>query len=543
MHKHLNLLPSVVVIFIELEWGDPDWSEKMKECAGRVQSVRSTLAGRGTKVAVVLIQKDPVGDPGIQDTTASERASALCSACELSARSLFVLPTNAENISGFVIRLENAFYELAQNYYHQEIRGVKGHRDYLNKTTHLYLFVRHQFKAGFLNELKRDIHSAYKHYGQAYNLLMEVRATDTNIMEVKTVAGFINYKICKLAFKLNLPRDAISQFLRHMAIFQMKVGLEGLAFEQSGWQSEQCKTFAHIFADAIKLGLPAIQTQHPGLYYQQAARYAIRRRQLAEELCFEADSYPIPDPLANAENMEFYGQRPWRPGKVAIEPPDMEIEKAGIKALLFRERTLTPPHSEMIVSLLRQAIEQYQIFRSPRSESHLTVQMAEELKSAQKYKEALDLLRPVIIQYRKEKWNALLSAVLSLALKSAFLVAAVPDYIAFALELANVSNDKRNNSLQTTQQMEEAKRIMNNICNLFDGTHPKIPSSEPGLNSKVERSAVGKAMQLWNDLFEEYHSNAHESSSPIEVHLNQDVTDSTVLQVSVTFENEIFRVD
>ena len=183
----------------------------------------------------------------------------------------------------------------------------------------------------------------------------------------------------------------------------MKVGLEGLAFEQSGWQSEPCKTFAHIFADAIKLGLPAIQTQHPGLYYQQAARYAIRRRQLAEELCFEADSYPIPDPLANAENMEFYGQRPWRPGKVAIEPPDMEIEKAGIKALLFRERTLTPPHSEMIVSLLRQAIEQYQIFRSPRSESHLTVQMAEELKSAQKYKEALDLLRPVIIQYRQEK--------------------------------------------------------------------------------------------------------------------------------------------
>ena len=155
-------------------------------------------------------------------------------------------------------------------------------------------------------------------------------------------------------------------------------------------------------------------------------------------------------------------------GKVAIEPPDMEIEKAGIKALLFRERTLTPPHSEMIVSLLRQAIEQYQIFRSPRSESHLTVQMAEELKSAQKYKEALDLLRPVIIQYRQEKWNALLSAVLSLALKCAFLVAAVPDYIAFALELANVSNDKRINSLQSTQQIEEAKRIMNNICNLFD---------------------------------------------------------------------------
>ena len=42
-------------------------------------------------------------------------------------------------------------------------------RDYLNKTTHLYLFVRHQFKIGFLNELKRDVHTAYKHYAQVKN--------------------------------------------------------------------------------------------------------------------------------------------------------------------------------------------------------------------------------------------------------------------------------------------------------------------------------------------------------------------------------------
>ena len=74
------------------------------------------------------------------------------------------------------------------------------------------------FLGGFLNELKRDLHAAYKHYSQAYNLLMEVRATDTNIMEVKTVGGFINYKMCKLAFALNLPRDAISQFRRQESL-------------------------------------------------------------------------------------------------------------------------------------------------------------------------------------------------------------------------------------------------------------------------------------------------------------------------------------
>ena len=261
-------------VLTDLEWNAADWNERKMECSARVQAVRAALSGRGTKIALVLIQRNemtPRDSP--EESTASERAATLCSACELSARSLFVLPINAENISGFIVRLENAFYELAQNYYHQEIRGVKSHRDYLNKTTHLYLFVRHQFKAGFLNELKRDLHAAYKHYSQAYNLLMEVRATDTNIMEVKTVGGYINYKMCKLAFQLNLPRDAISQFRRHMDIFQHKVGLEELAFEHRGWQSNQCSTFAEIFADAIKHGLPAIQTQHPGLFYQQVSIY------------------------------------------------------------------------------------------------------------------------------------------------------------------------------------------------------------------------------------------------------------------------------
>jgi len=33
-------------------------------------------------------------------------------------------------------RLENAFLELCQNYYTTNIRRVKAHRDYLNRTTH-----------------------------------------------------------------------------------------------------------------------------------------------------------------------------------------------------------------------------------------------------------------------------------------------------------------------------------------------------------------------------------------------------------------------
>lgn len=43
--------------------------------------------------------------------------------------------------------------------------------------------------------------------------------------------------------------------------------------------------FADIFDEAVKLGLPAVQTQHPGVYYQQAAQHAITRKLSCLELC------------------------------------------------------------------------------------------------------------------------------------------------------------------------------------------------------------------------------------------------------------------
>lgn len=41
----------------------------------------------------------------------------------------------------FLHRLENAFYDHAQTYYYTEIRRVKSHKEYLNKTTHQVLLI------------------------------------------------------------------------------------------------------------------------------------------------------------------------------------------------------------------------------------------------------------------------------------------------------------------------------------------------------------------------------------------------------------------
>jgi hypothetical protein len=43
--------------------------------------------------------------------------------------------------------------------------------------------------------------------------------------------------------------------------------------------------FGDIFDEAIRQGLPALQTQHPGFYYQQAAQLAVDRKEACLELC------------------------------------------------------------------------------------------------------------------------------------------------------------------------------------------------------------------------------------------------------------------
>jgi hypothetical protein len=62
---------------------------------------------------------------------------------------------------------------------------------------------------------------------------------DTNALEIKMVAGFINYKLCKLMFELSLPRDAIAQFRKHTEQFKNRIGQKDLAFEHHAWMSKQ----------------------------------------------------------------------------------------------------------------------------------------------------------------------------------------------------------------------------------------------------------------------------------------------------------------
>lgn len=479
MNKYLNEIPAVISVFYDLDWNDSQWNEKMIECASRVQSIRAALEGRNTRIVLILIQ-DTLPLPTGEDALATERGVALCASCELNAKALFQLP-HGDHLQGYVVRLENAFYDLAQNYYYVEARNIKSHREHLNKNTHQYLFVRHQFKMGFLNELRQDNHTAHKHYTHAYNNLLEIRIIDTNAMEIRTVAGFVNYKLCRLMFGLGLPRDAISQFRAHTDRFKIRTGFQELAFEHHAWMSKQFSVFGDIFDEAVKLGLPAVQAQHPGVYYQQAAQHAILRKKSCHELC-SVTTYPTPDPLENLKHVEFYGQRAWRPGKVSAEPPDPQLESKGIQALQYLEKQVN--HSNIIISLYGLAISQYKTYRCLRMRRHLVVQMADEYYNSQDYGKALTLFTHMLWDYRTERWWLLLTDILSKALRCAFLTANIQDYVMLSLELLGTS---------TTVTMEQKKQVFDNLNRIFK---KEIPEAEP----QTPTSDIQSATLLWKPI-------------------------------------------
>lgn len=73
---------------------------------------------------------------------------------------LFVLSHN-DHLMGCVLRLESAFVDFAQGYYKQMAQQVRIHRDQLT-TSHQFLKIRHQFKLGFIAEIRMDYSAALK---------------------------------------------------------------------------------------------------------------------------------------------------------------------------------------------------------------------------------------------------------------------------------------------------------------------------------------------------------------------------------------------
>ncbi|CAF2034081.1 unnamed protein product [Rotaria magnacalcarata] len=483
MHKHLHLVPSLIVIFFELDWNDPLFKDKQNELRSQIEMVRTSLDGRAAVISIVLLQNKN-SFPTVDDVYSSERdqmANTLCNYFDIQKRSLCVLPVlpQPDNLSAWIDRLEQTFIESSQNYYTNEIRLVKKHKETLNNITHQLLHIRHQFKVGFFSELRQDIPSAVKSYRNAYSYLTEsARIHDTNILEMKMVAGFLTYKICRISFELSQPVEAINHFRRHADIFKSKIGPTDLVFEHKAWLSKQFQTFADLFT----LCPLAIQTQHPGFYYQEAAYQSMARKQISQA-CNRIEQADV-DPSEFLKGTEFFGQRPWRQHHQSMEITDAQKEREAIAALRDAESRIN--HSELIISLLVQAITHFKKHSSNRMKLYLMYNLAEEYVSSKNYDIALNHYNHIVQAYRSENWWLILEAVLPAALKCAYLSVDLPDWIRFTLEILN-PNINLSSQLKNQTQINFENFLLKHILPPVEST---ISSKDEQWKALPEKQAI-----------------------------------------------------
>uniref|UniRef100_A0A182NIX3 Trafficking protein particle complex subunit 11 n=1 Tax=Anopheles dirus TaxID=7168 RepID=A0A182NIX3_9DIPT len=454
MLKHLHVLPAVVVLFQDLEWNDPKWTEKQLQCAATIQVLKNSLQGRNTRIAIALLQRGNHLQQG-EDMLASERAAQLTSNCDINAKMLFVLPHN-DHLMGHIFRLQSAFLELAQAYYTQMMKQIRLHRDQLTDA-HTMLKIRHQFKLGFISELKLDQSNALRHYRQTYTFLDDVRIVDTNCLELKTIAGFVNYKMCKLFFRLNAPKDSISQFKNHIHKYRQRAGFKELLFEHYAWLSVQYSAFAELFCDAVKNGLAPLQTQHPGIYFHKAAEY-IGQRKEAFRQCTALGAAGAAE-LATISNSALYSDFFGIRGSVKTGEPVSEQQII----CLVQENEKAYNHSAEIIGLLGKAMAQFKVYRCLRFRKKLAIDMAEEYLNSGDHSKALTLYSLMLTDYRVDKWYTIFTQVLLKTLHSAYLSASVPDFVACSIEAL---------SPRIAMEKQERILILENLWKVFHRVSP-----------------------------------------------------------------------
>lgn len=190
-------------------------------------------------------------------------------------------------------------------------------------------------------------------------------------------------------FNVGSPRDAITQFRTHIDKYRNRTGFKELLFEHFAWLSVQYNAFAELFCDAIKCGLPALQTQHPGIYFHKSAEYVGKRKDAFQQCC--AQSLPLTDFLSPSEQnamtyssilySDFFGIRG---GNKTSEPiTDQQI------IAIVQECEKSVNHSALFITLLGQAMAQFKIYKCLRFRKKLAIDMAEEYLKMGDYSKAL----------------------------------------------------------------------------------------------------------------------------------------------------------
>ncbi|KAI0827923.1 Gryzun, putative trafficking through golgi-domain-containing protein [Trametes gibbosa] len=291
IRKHMNLLPSVFVVFMRIyespppQFGQSDRDREAEErrrdteLSAEIAQRKKGTNERGLKLTVVLMASRRMLD----DPTLDGRLTFIRRQSGLDPRAaLFVLsPVSPAEIGEFVRSLQDALWEPALEYYTNHSKRVRRKRNRHSQAASYQLplspmasagiarplrpegwTVRYEYKMACFAEFRGEDQVALKHYQDAYSTLI-IMFGSTAILpprtkrwaEAKVLADCINVKIVKLYLYNNEHALALSHQNSHMrkfADFSRGWGIGEETFEFWSWLARQHRVLAELLEQGTR---------------------------------------------------------------------------------------------------------------------------------------------------------------------------------------------------------------------------------------------------------------------------------------------------
>uniref|UniRef100_A0A5B7A4W4 Putative trafficking protein particle complex subunit 11 n=1 Tax=Davidia involucrata TaxID=16924 RepID=A0A5B7A4W4_DAVIN len=445
--KHRTRVPAVIAALFSSDHVSGDPAQWLQVCTD-LENLKAVIRGRNIKLVLVVVVQSTY-----KDDISEDRMIALRKRAEVDSKYLInFVPNDAPDLQQSLIRLGNTFAELANTYYRDEGRRIKTRLERKSSSS-IELNIRYCFKVAVYAEFRRDWVESLRLYEDAYHILREMIGTSTRLpviqrlVEIKTVAEQLHFKISTLLLHGGKVIEAITWFRQHNAAYRRLVGAPEVVFLHWEWLSRQFLVFAELLETSSAI-TPSISFPVSGsadkltewefysaYYYQLAAHYLKEKRSSLELALSMSEAANEIDSMAESVIPSVYvGQfaRLLEQGDAfAMQPPtdDEYIHYALAEGKRFQD-------SFEIIALLKKSFETYSSSKAQRMASYCGFQMAREYFAVSEFGNSKQLFDSVASLYRQEGWVTLLWEVLGYLRECSRRLGSVKDFIEYSLEMA-----------------------------------------------------------------------------------------------------------
>ncbi|XP_052196594.1 uncharacterized protein LOC127803957 [Diospyros lotus] len=445
--KHRTRVPAVVAALFSSDHISGDPAQWLQVCTD-LDNLKTEIGGRNIKLVLVL-----VGHSTSKEDITEDRMIALRKRAEVDSKYLIIfVPDDAVELKQSLNKLATAFSELANTYYRDEGRRIKMRLERKSLSS-VEMSIRYCFKAAVYAEFRRDWLEALRLYEDAYHTVREMIGTSTRLpatqrlIEIKTVAEQLHFKISTLLLHGGKLTEAITWFHQHVSSYRRLVGVPEVNFLHWEWLSRQFLVFAELLetSSASIQSIPALTSgamDRPSewefssaRYYQLAAQYLKEKRSCLEVAL--SMSTTTNDVDGNGESVVpsvYVGQfaRLLEEADTYVMQPITDEEYfhyALAEGKRFQD-------SFEIIALLKKSFEAYTNLKAQRMASYCGFEMAREYFAVNEFSNAKQVFDNVAHLYRKEGWLTLLWEVLDYLRECSRRLGSVKDFVEYSLEMA-----------------------------------------------------------------------------------------------------------